>query len=410
MSSISDLPRLRALLRRPGVAPFLGGRLLAAMGIWSERIAIGWLVWERTGSTALLGLAALLKLGPAIALGPVGGVIADRIGAVGLLRATYAINAGLALVLAGFAFVLPLWAVLALTAALGCVQALAAAPIKSVVPQIVPREDLAVAFPLSSATFNLAAFVGPAVAGIAIATLGLWAAFAISALGAAVFVALLGRWSGTDRREAPTGAHWLREIGEATAFIARDRQIGPVFALHVAAALCLRPFVDMLPAHVARIGTGGAAMLGFATSCFGLGAVAGAVWMAAAAMDDALLRRLLAGTVFAIACLVLIAGDQGAALFLAAATGFGAAMMIRGTATLTLLQLAAPEGMRGRVSGLYSMVIRGGAAIGAALIGLAAIPLGLPGATVAAALLCTLALAVVWPRLRPPGPDTRSPT
>jgi predicted MFS family arabinose efflux permease len=389
---------------RPGVAAFLGGRFLAAMGIWSERIAIGWLVWERTGSPALLGLAALLKLGPAIILAPIGGVMADRFGAVGLLRACYAVNGALALVLAGFAFVLPLWGVLGLTMALGCVQAIAAAPIKSVIPQIVPREDLAVAYPLSSATFNLAAFIGPAAAGIAIAMLGLWAAFTISAAGALVFVVLLRRWSGTDRRAEPAGTFWLREIGDASAFVMRDRRIGPVFALHVAASLCLRPFVDMLPAHVARIGDGGPAMLGFATSCFGLGAVGGAVWMAASAMDRALARRLLFATAIAIACLMWIAGDTSALPFLAAATGFGAAMMVRGTATLTLIQLAAPDDMRGRVAGLYSMVIRGGAAIGAALIGLAAVAIGLPGATVAAALICLVALAFCWPRLHSPDP------
>lgn len=145
-------------------------------------------------------------------------------------------------------------------------------------------------------------------------------------------------------------------------------------------------------------------MLGFATSAFGLGAVLGAIWMAAAAMDQALARRLLAGTAVAIACLTAIAGDWSALPFLAAATGFGAAMMVRGTATLTLIQLAAPETMRGRVSGLYSMVIRGGAAIGAALIGLAAVPLGLPGATVGAALVCLVALALCWPRLSHPDP------
>ncbi len=399
MSSISDLPRLHAFLRTPGIAAFLTGRFLAAMGVWSERIAIGWLIWERTGSTALLGLAAFLKLGPAIVLSPIGGMMADRMGSVGLLRRCYALNAALALVLAASAVHLPLALVLALTAALGCVQAVAAAPIKSVVPQIVRREDLAVAFPVSSATFNLAAFVGPAAAGVAIATLGLWAAFSVSVLGATIFFVVLARWSGTDRRVEPAGTNWLREIVDAASFISQDRRIGPIMVLHVAASLCLRPFIDLLPAHVARLGSGGPAMLGFATSAFGFGAVAGAVWMAAAAMDEALARRLLWGTVIAVVCLLLIALGGATLSFLVAATGFGAAMMVRGTATLTLVQIAAPEGMRGRVSGLYSTIIRGGAAIGAALIGLAAIPVGLPVATAGAAILCALALALCWPRL-----------
>lgn len=402
MLSTSDPSRLRAFVATPGIAAFLTGRFLAAMGIWSERIAIGWLVWERTGSTAILGLAAFLKLGPAIVLGPIGGVMADRMGSVGLLRASYGLNAFLALLLAVFAFTLPLWSVLSLTAALGCVQAIAAAPIKSVVPQIVRREDLAVAFPLSSATFNLAAFVGPAVAGIAIATLGLWAAFSVSVLGATIFCLVLARWSATDRRAERAGTHWLREIVDAAAFVCRDRQFSAIMALHVAAAFCLRPFIDLLPAHVARLGSGGPAMLGFATSAFGLGAVVGAIWMAAAAIEVALARRLLWGTAIAIICLLVIALGSATLTFLAMVTGFGAAMMVRGTATLTLVQLAAPQEMRGRISGLYSTIIRGGAAIGAALIGLAAIPVGLPAATAGAAILCALALALCWPHLHGP--------
>ena len=403
MSSISDLSRLRAFLRAPGMAPFLAGRFLAAMGIWSERIAIGWLVWERTGSTTLLGLAALLKLGPAIVLTPLGGVLADRMGAVGLLRATYAASAALAGALALFATALPLWSVLGLVAGLGCLQALGAAPIKSVVPQIVRREDLGIAFPLSSATFNLAAFLGPAAAGIAIAMAGVPAALSISVLGALVFVAVLGRWRGTDARVEAARAGWLAQIAEAVAHVGRDARMRTVFLLHVAASFCLRPFVDLLPAHVARLG-GGAAMLGLATSAFGAGAVLGAVWMAAAAADEALARRLAWGTAVAVACLLLLAWSGSAPPFLAAACAFGAAMMVRTTATLTTIQLAAPAAMRGRIAGLYSAVIRGGAALGAVSIGLVAAPVGLPAATAGAALLCALALALGWRQLMRSGP------
>ena len=405
MSSTNDPSRLRTLLREPGMAGFLAGRFLAATGIWSERIAIGWLVWERTGSTAMLGLAAFLKLGPAIVLAPVGGVLADRIGAVGVLRATYALNAALAGTLALATTALPLAALLVATAGLGCAQAVAAAPIKSVVPQIVRREHVSTALPLSSATFNLAAFVGPAVAGVAIATVGVWAAFAVSAVGAAAFVAVLGRWRTTDRRAAATGAGWMAEIAEAAEFVGRDAGVRTLFALHLAASLCLRPFVDLLPAHVARLG-GGAAMLGFATSAFGAGAVLGAGWMAAAASDGALARRLLVGTAVAILALLLVAWEGGTAPFLLALGAFGAAMMVRATATLTTIQLVVPPEMRGRVSGLYSTVIRGGAALGAVLIGLAAAWLGLGVATAGAALLCAAALAACWRRVARPNPLT----
>jgi len=403
MSSISNLSRLTAGLRRPGVAAFLGGRFLAAMGIWAERIAIGWLVWDRTGSTALLGLAVFLRLGPAIVLGPIGGVIADRIGAVKLLRGTLALNTVLALMLAAFALVVPLWALFVLTAALGCVQAVAAAPMKSVLPQIVPRSQLSMVYPLSSAAFNLAAFAGPAAAGLAIATVGLYLAFLASVFGAVVFFLVLGRWSDTDRRAEPGDETWLQEIGQAVTFVARDSLTGPVFALHIAASFCLRPFIDLLPAHVARLeAVQPAVMLGFATSAFGLGAVLGAFWMATTAIEEALTRRLLWGTAGSILCMLILARGFDTPWFLASVAGFGAAMMVRGTATLTLIQLAAPDRMRGRIAGLYSTVIRGAAALGASAIGVAAVPLGLPAATAAAAILCAVVLGLAWRHLNRP--------
>lgn len=365
--------------------------------IWAERIAIGWLVWDRTGSTALLGFAVFLRLGPAIVLGPIGGVIADRIGAVRLLRSTLALNAALALALAAFAFAVPLWVLFVLTAALGCVQAVTAAPMKSVIPQIVPRAQLSKAYPLSSVAFNLAAFAGPAMAGLAIATVGLYVAFLASVFGAIVFVIVLGRWSATDRRAEKGDATWLQEIGQAIAFIARDSRIGPVFALHIAASFCLRPFIDLLPAHVAQLETvNGPVILGFATSAFALGAVIGAVWMATTAIEEALTRRLLLGTACSVACMLVLAQGFNTPWFQASVAGFGAALMVRGTATLTLIQLTAPDAMRGRIAGLYSTVIRGAAALGASAIGIAAVPLGIHTATAAAALLCAVVLGFVW--------------
>jgi len=399
MSSTSRPPGPIALLRRPGIGVFFAGRFLAATGAWSERIAIGWLVWEQTQSPSLVGVAAFLRLAPAIALSPIGGVLADRHGAVGILRAAFAVNAALALVLAIAATELALWAVLACTALLGVAQALAAAPMKSVVPQILARGDLPVAIPLSSATFNLAGFIGPAAAGISIALVGVWAAFAVSALGCAVFVVALARWVASDWRQPAGTRGVIADIGAALSFVRRDGAARPLFALHLAAALSLRPFIDLLPAFVGSSGSGGAAMLGLATSAVGAGAVLGAVWMALSAGAASLVKRMLAGTVIAVASLLGLAVWGFSHLALPVVLAFGTAMVVRATATLTLVQLVAPADLRGRVAGLYSMTIRGGSAAGAAAIGLLAELIGLRTGMAIAAALCLLCLALLAPAL-----------
>ena len=177
----------------------------------------------------------------------------------------------------------------------------------------------------------------------------------------------------------------------------RARAVAPVLALDVAASLRLRPFANLLPAQVARLGGVGPSMLGLPPAAFGAGTVPGGPWMAAA--DGALARRVACGTALASGCLPVASLTDLPWAFLLAAALLGGAMMVRATAGLTVIQLAAPDAVRGRVSGLYTMAIRGGAALGAAAIGLAATPLGLPAASAAAAIACAVALALARPRL-----------
>ncbi len=117
--------------------------------------------------------------------------------------------------------------------------------------------------------------------------------------------------------------------------------------------------------------------------------------MAAAAADGALARRRLRGTLAAIRRLLLIAWCRALLAFPVAVLAFGEAMMTRATATLTPMQLAAPEGVRGWVSSLFSTVIRVGAGIGAVAVGLAAVGAGLPAATAVAAILCAVILGLL---------------
>ena len=394
----SESATLTALWRVPGVPAFVAGRFLASAGIWTERLAVGWLVWELTGSATWVGSVAALRMGPALVFGPIGGTLTDRFGSVRLLRLCHAGNA---LVLCALAFAgsaISIWAIATAVALLGTLQGLSAAPIKAVIPQIVPRALLGPAVPLSSATFQLAAFVGPALAGFSIAALGTSFALAVATAGHLTFVLILSRWSDAGAAAGPDGSGLVAGLIEAARQCATEPTLAPVFALHLAAAMLLRPLIDLMPAVAGALAPGDPTALGLLTAASGAGALAGAVWMTLRSRTERLAPRALAGS----AAAALGIAALGAGLALGAAAWFagaallvvGAALVVRATASLTLVQLVARSPFRGRVVGLYSAILRGGTALGALALGLLADVAGLATALLFAAglMIATLAL------------------
>lgn len=204
------------LFRTPRIGPFLIGRMLAATAVWMERLAFGWMMWAATGSATMVGLLAFVRLAPSLILGPWGGVLADRRGSILVLASCYAASVPVALLAAMLALAAEVGpaTVLALGAASGALQAIANGPMKSAVSDVAPRAHLATAVPLASVTFNLAAFFGPAMAGMLIAISGPPVVFLLAALGFGAFVLVLVRLPRTA--SAPSPQHGaIRAFGEA---------------------------------------------------------------------------------------------------------------------------------------------------------------------------------------------------
>lgn len=408
---INDPQGLRALIATPGVVAFMTGRFVAALGIWIERIGIGWLVWTLTGSVGWVGAIAFLRLAPAIVLAPYGGVLADRVGALRLLAPCHLGNALVLVVLAVAAPMLSVGGLAGAVLALGLFQSLAAAPTKSAVAEIVPPAILPTAVPLSAMGFHLAAFVGPALAGVVIGAISLSAAFAVAAAGHLVFVLLLRRCrvhelSGAESDGLPP------RLWAAAVHCLRDNTLAVVLALHLAAALLLRPVLDLLPAIAGGVADGDAVALGMITSAAGLGALLGAAGAVLWPPAGALVARMIAATCLAAGCLAGLALAGGSLIGTVCVIAvLGAALVVRATASLTLVQLAAPAAMRGRIAGLYSMVLRGGSALGALVVGALGDVIGLPLALgLAGALVLTGMAACARPLSRASGAyRSRSP-
>lgn len=392
------------LLRVPRIATFLFGRTLAATGIWLERLGLSWIVWELTGQASWVGLLAFVRLAPTLVLTPWGGVLADRFGSASVLRACFS---GAALAALGVwvlirTDVLSVYGILLMGMLAGCVHAVATGPMKSVLSDVSPREGLATIVPLGSVTFNLAAFIGPALAGGLIAVAGAGPVFVLAALTSFAFVIIL---NGVGRESNPVKAKEppFRAFAAAASRANADPLIGPLLALHLGFALFLRPVIDLLPVVVGQLLNGDAAGLGVSSAAMGFGALAGSLWLTWRSGGETGTRSLRLCVIGAgvVACMAAVALAASATLWQACVclSALGAALVVRSAGGNTLVQLTASDSDRGRVMSLWGMVLRLGAALGGLTLGLAADLFGLRLGLVGAAALAAGLLVIFGPAL-----------
>lgn len=394
----------RDLLRVPCIATFLFGRTLAATGIWLERIGLSWIVWDLTGQASWVGLLAFVRLAPTVVLTPWGGVLADRFGSALVLRTCFS---GAALVALGIwvlitTEMLSFLGMLVMGTLAGCVQAVATGPMKSVLSEVSPRASLATIVPLGSVTFNLAAFVGPALAGGMIAVAGAGPVFILAAVTSAAFVVILGGVA-----KAPEGVRAMaspfRAFAAAASRANADPLIGPLLALHLGFALFLRPVIDLLPVVVGQLLNGDVAAFGVLSAAMGFGALVGSLWLTWRSGGETGTRalRLRVFGAGCVACLAAVALAASASVWQAGVClcFFGATLVVRGAGGNTLVQLTVPDSDRARVMSLWGMVLRLGAALGGLALGITADLVGLRLGLIGAAALVAGLLVVFGPAL-----------
>ncbi len=362
---------VRSVVASRPLGDYLAGRFLAMVGAWMFRITIGWVVWDSTESPSLLGAATAALLAPQTILAPFAGVIADRRDRKRVLQLTNAAN-GIIKCVTG---VLALSGLLSLEVLFGCIvlasaaDALDQASAKTTVASLVADDDVTTAISINSVLFNLAGFVGPAVAGGVIALTAPWLAFVLSGTLSLLFVASLRRVPALPPEPTTTKTGFLADIAAAARYVVAAPLIRWIFLLHVASATLARPFMDFIPGIVGSLFDGGAFEVAMMTSAVGLGAVGGGLWLAQRDNAGGVLPVVLGA--FVSLSLVLVACAWSPyfwlAVVLAAIAGFG--MIVRAAGLQTLLQTEADKPMRGRVMAFYGMVLNGGAILGAMAIG-----------------------------------------
>ena len=396
-----------AALAVPNFRLYLSGQAVSLPGTWMQVVAQSWLVLQLTGSGALLGLVAAAQFLPVLLLGAYGGLVADRADKRRLLLGTQTALGLLALTLGVLTVthVVRLWMVFVVAVALGMVNSVDQPGRQTFVPEMVGRDLVQNAVSLNSVLTNAARAVGPAIAGLLIATTGIGVCFLANAASfAAVLVALARIRTGALHPAPPAG----RERGQLRQGLRYVRGtpglLVPLLMMTLVGTLAYE-FQVALPL-LARISLhGGAGTYGFLTAAMGIGAVAGGLVVASLARTG-LLPFTVAAAGFAVAILAaaLIPSLPGELAALTIVGFFSTAFMATGNTTL---QLTSDPQFRGRVMALWSVTFTGSTPVGGPLIGVIADDLG-PRyslgtgalACLAATLIGTLALSRMPPAER----------
>jgi MFS family permease len=358
-----------ASLSIPNYRRYVGGQSISLIGTWMQMTAQSWLVLTLTHSSTALGLIVALQTLPVLVLGPYGGVIADRVDKRKLMIVLQSVMGLQALVLGLLTVtgVVQVWEIGVLAAMLGLNNAFENPARQSFMMELVGKEHLRNAVSLNSVLVNVARSIGPAVAGILIATVGNGVCFLANA---ASFVAVVLSLTTMDQSQlspvAPT-PRAPRQLRDGLRYV-RSTPALAVPLLMMAIAGCLTyEFQVSLPVMADRGLRVGATGFGLMTAAMGVGAVAGGLLVAARGKTGLHTLVLSAGG-FAVALgLATLAPSLPFELLALALAGAGSiSFMSTGNSTLQLT--AAPE-MRGRVMSLWFVAFQGSTPVGGPVVG-----------------------------------------
>jgi MFS family permease len=390
------LPETLRALRYRNFQLFFGGQLISLIGTWMQTIAQSWLVYRMTGSAALLGAVGFSSQIPVFLLAPAGGIAADRYSRRNIVVATQTSAMVLAFVLAGLTLSgrVRIWHIFALSALLGVVNSFDIPARQAFIVEMVGRRDLMNAIALNSSMFNASRVIGPAVAGILVATIGEgWCFFANAVSFIAVIIGLLLM---NVERKAPAGprASPVENLKEGFRFVLDNHPVRAILLLLGVVSVTGMPYTVLMPVFADRVLHGGARALGLLSAVTGVGAISGALLLASRTDVKGLGRWVARSALGFGASLLAFSCSRNLWLSAILLVPVGFSMMLEMGASNTLLQTMAPDRLRGRVMAVYSMMFMGMAPIGSLLAGAAASRFGAPLTVGVAGAVCMVAAII----------------
>ncbi len=358
-----------AALAVPNYRRYISGQSISLVGTWMQMTAQAWLVLTLTHSSITLGVVVALQTLPVLLLAPYGGVIADRVNKRRMMIALQSAMGlqALALGLLTVAGVVRVWEIAVLAALLGLNNAFENPSRQSFMLEMVGADHLRNAVTLNSVMVNVARIVGPAAAGILIATVGDGVCFLINAGSFAAVVTSLVTMDRSALRPTEPTPRAKGQLREGLSYIRSKRELAVPLLMMGAAGCLAYEFQVSLPVMASRGLHVGSAGYGFMTAAMGVGAVLGGLLVAARGRTGILPLVVAATGLGGAMAMAALAPGLGFELFALALVG-AASISFMSTGNSTL-QLTAEPSMRGRVMSLWFVAFQGSTPIGGPIVG-----------------------------------------
>lgn len=377
------------------------GQLISLAGTWMQTTAQGYLVFQLTKSPAFLGYVGFAGGLPSWVFTLYGGVIADRVARRTLIIVTQAVMMVLAFALTGLVVsgLIQPWQIIILAMLMGVAQAFDAPARQAFVVEMVGREDMTNAIALNSTMFNMAAVVGPAIAGVVYALWGPAACFTINGLSyLAVIIALLAmrlpKFVPKIRQDST-----MTELRQGLGYVRNNKVVLTLILNMAVIAMFGISLVTLIPAWSVDVLGGDVRTNGALLAARGIGAVSGALMVAA------LGSRPIRGKLWTVGSFVMplsmfaFAAAHLVPVSMAMLVGVGWSFMVVANTSNAMVQTMAPDDLRGRVMGIYTLMFFGGMPIGALMVGSMAELLTEPITLAINAVVVLLVAGFVWWRL-----------
>lgn len=379
------------------------GQLVSLVGTWMQTTAQAWLVLKLTGSPLALGTVTTLQFLPITVFTLFGGAFADRFPKRRVLMLTQALALVQALTLGLLVLTdtVQLWHVYALALMLGTINAFDGPVRQSFGIELVGREQLVNAVALNSSIFNMARIAGPAVAGVAIAAVGLPTAFLVNA---ASYVAVLAAYAAMRPAEfhslpgRPRTGNVFVQVKEGILYSARTPRIAFLFIMLAFLGTFGYNFTVLVPLVAEFVLDVGPKQFALLTSAMGAGSLVAALLMAS---TGALSRRnlILAACGF-VAIFIAVAISKSYLVTAALLVGLGFVSVLFSTTINTTLQVTVPDELRGRVMSIFFLLFAGSTPIGGYVTGVLAEHIGVTRAMFILAAICAMGILAALGYLR----------
>lgn len=367
-----------------------------------QQVAVGWLVYRLTDSAFLLGLVGFVSQAPVFVLAPIAGVLADRFDRHRIVLVTQSLGMLQALALAALVLGgdIAVWQILLLMTCLGAISGFDIPARQSFLHEMVGgRDDLPNAIALNSSMFNGARLVGPAIAGFAISVFGEGLVILINGISYSAVLAALLAMRIPPRPHGRAHGAVLAHMREGFAYAFGFRPIRSILLLVAIVSLTAVPFSVLLPVVATDVLGGDARTLGLLVASTGLGALAGALFLASRRSVRGLGRLIVLAALLFGASLVFVSLSRSLPLSMLLLVCTGTGMMVQMAGSNTILQTLVDDDKRGRVMSLYSMAYIGTAPVGSLLAGTVASQIGTPVTLALGGTVCIIAALTFASRL-----------